>query len=95
MFLPRPKKTATSQHCCRAHSWSAPTPELPYPNNQIPVDAVAQNIAKKYMPLPNTNQNGLNYADVTSGNETVNQYLARVDHKINDNNQLAIHFLYA
>jgi hypothetical protein len=66
-----------------------------YPNNQIPVDPVAQNIASKYMPLPNTSQNGLNYAGVTSGDETVNQYLMRVDHKINDNNQLAIHFLYA
>jgi Carboxypeptidase regulatory-like domain/TonB-dependent Receptor Plug Domain len=66
-----------------------------YPNNQIPVDPVAQNIARKYMPLPNTNQNGQNYAGVTSGNETVNQYLVRVDHRVNDNNQLALHFLYA
>ncbi len=66
-----------------------------YPNNQIPVDPVAQQIARKYMPLPNTNQNGQNYAGVTSGNETVNQYLVRLDHKVNDNNQLAFHFLYA
>ncbi len=73
----------------------SPYTGLPYPNNQIPVDAVAQSIARKYMPLPNTSQNGLNYAGVTSGNETVNQYLARVDHKINDSNQVAIHFLYA
>ena len=67
----------------------------PYANNQIPVDPVAQSIANTYMPLPNTNQNGLNYAYVTSGDMTVNQYLARIDHKINDNNQLAFHFVYA
>jgi Carboxypeptidase regulatory-like domain/TonB-dependent Receptor Plug Domain len=73
----------------------SPYTGLPYPNNQIPVDPVAQNIAQKYIPLPNTNQNGLNYAGVTSGNESVNQYLVRLDHKINDNNQLAFHFLYA
>jgi Carboxypeptidase regulatory-like domain/TonB-dependent Receptor Plug Domain len=73
----------------------SPYTGAPYLNNQIPVDPVAQNIARKYIPLPNTNQNGQNYAGVTSGNETVNQYLGRVDHKINDNNQLAVHFLYA
>jgi Carboxypeptidase regulatory-like domain/TonB dependent receptor-like, beta-barrel/TonB-dependent Receptor Plug Domain len=73
----------------------SPYTGLPYPNNQIPVDPVAQNIAQKYIPLPNTSQNGLNYAGVTSGNESVNQYLVRLDHKINDNNQLAFHFLYA
>ena len=73
----------------------SPYTGLPYPNNQIPVDPVAQNIAQKYIPLPNTSQNGLNYAGVTSGNESVNQYLVRFDHKINDNNQLAFHFLYA
>jgi hypothetical protein len=73
----------------------SPYTGLPYPNNQIPVDPVARNIAQKYIPLPNTNQNGLNYAGVTSGNESVNQYLIRLDHKINDSNQLAFHFLYA
>ena len=67
----------------------------PYVRNQIPVNAVAQQIAKTYMPLPNTNLNGQNYAYVTSGNETVNQYLGRVDHKINETNQLAMHFMYA
>jgi outer membrane receptor protein involved in Fe transport len=73
----------------------SPYTGLPYANNQIPVDPVAQQIAQKYMPLPNTNQNGLNYAGVTSGNESVNQYLVRLDHKINDTNQLVFHFLYA
>ena len=73
----------------------SPYTGLPYVNNQIPVDTVARNIAVNYMPQPNTNRNGQNYAGVTQGNETVNQYLARVDHKINDSNQLAVHFLYA
>jgi outer membrane receptor protein involved in Fe transport len=73
----------------------SPYTGIPYPNNQVPVDPVAQNIAKNYMPLPNTSQNGLNYAGVTSGNLSVNQYLIRLDHKINDKNQLALHFMYA
>lgn len=67
----------------------------PYPNNQIPVNSVAQQIARNYMPLPNTNLNGQNYAYVTTGNESVNQYLARIDHKVNDRNQLVLHFIYA
>ena len=65
-----------------------------YPNNQIPVNTVAQNIAKSYLPLPNTTQNGENYSASTYGNLSVNQYIARVDHKINDANQLAVHFIY-
>jgi len=73
----------------------SPYTGLPYANNQIPVDAVAQSIAKTYMPLPNTNVNGQNYAYVSSGYETVNQILGRVDHKVNDTNQLALHFMYA
>jgi hypothetical protein len=66
-----------------------------YLNNQIPVDKVAQQIAIDYMPLPNTSQNGENYSDFTSGNESVNQYILRLDHKINDANQLAFHFVHA
>src|SRR5205814_9258986 len=66
-----------------------------YANNQVPVDAVAQSIAQKYMPLPNANLDGLNDAYVTSGNETVNQYLARIDHKVNAANQLSLHFVHS
>ena len=73
----------------------SPYTGLPYYNNQIPVDKVAQQIVKTYMPLPNANLNGQNYAYVSTGNESVNQYLARVDHKINETNQLAVHFMYA
>jgi len=65
-----------------------------YLNNQIPVDAVSQNIVNTYMPLPNANTNGDNYSGVTTGNENVNQYIGRIDHRINENNQLAFHFIY-
>jgi hypothetical protein len=73
----------------------SPYTGLPYANNQIPVDKVAQSIAENYMPLPNTNQNGENYSGYTSGNESVDQYIARLDHKVNDTNQLSLHFVFA
>ncbi len=73
----------------------SPYTGLPYPGNKIPVDPVAQNIAETYMPLPNTNQHGSNYAYVTGGDESVNQYIAHIDHRINGTNQLGVHFLYA
>jgi len=66
-----------------------------YPNNQIPVNPVSQSIVNTYMPLPNTNQNGQNYSGFTSGNETVNQYIARIDHKLTDKDQLTIHYIFA
>jgi len=67
----------------------------PYTNNQIPVDPVAQQIMKKYMPLPNTNQGGFNYAYFSGGKESVNQYIARIDDNLNARNQLMVHFMYA
>ena len=67
----------------------------PYLNNQIPVDPVAQQIAKTYMPQANTSQNGQNYAYVTGGNLSVDQEILRLDHKITDRDQLAFHFLHA
>ncbi|QHN04130.1 hypothetical protein FTO74_12695 [Granulicella sp. WH15] len=69
-----------------------------YANKQIPVNSVALNIARNYMPRPNIpgTSNGTvnNYSGVQTGNQVNNQYLTRVDHKINDKNQLAIHYLY-
>ncbi|MEO6911029.1 MAG: TonB-dependent receptor [Edaphobacter sp.] len=65
-----------------------------YAGNQIPVNAVAQKIVKQYMPLPNST-GGTNYAGASSGNESVNQGIARIDHKFNDKNQLFVHYLYA
>ena len=69
--------------------------EVFYNNNQIPVDAVAQKIVNTYTPLPNTSQGANNYSGVTSGYETLSNYIVRLDHKINDTNQLAVHFIYA
>ena len=73
----------------------SPYTGLPFLNNQIPVDPVAQHIAQTYMPQANTSQNGQNYAYVTGGNLSVNQYILRLDHKISDNDQLSYHFMYA
>ena len=67
----------------------------PYLNNQIPVDPVAQAIVKKYMPLPNTNQGGFNYAFFTGGTQTTNQFIGRLDHHLTPNDQLTVHFMYA
>lgn len=59
------------------------------------LDPVAQAIVKKYMPLPNTNQGGFNYAYYSGGAESVNQYIARIDDNLNAKNQLMLHFMYA
>ena len=66
-----------------------------YNNNQVPVDPVAQSIVQKYMPLPNTDQSGFNYAFYSGGYEQVNQFIGRLDDNINAKNQLALHFMYA
>jgi hypothetical protein len=67
---------------------------LYYANNQIPVNTVAQSIVNAYTPLPNYVSSANNYSGVTTGNESVNQYIGRVDHKIDDTNQLSAHFIY-
>ena len=72
--------------CFPAPNWCPPTQlvspftDQPYKNNQIPVDPVAQQIMEKYMPLPNTNQGGFNYAFFTGGTQTTNQFIGRIDH---------------
>ena len=65
-----------------------------YVNNQIPVDSASQNIVNTYMPLPNASTNGNNYSGVTTGNESVDQYIGRIDHTINQKNQLSFHYIY-
>ncbi len=67
----------------------------PYLNNQIPVDPVAQQIVKQYMPLPNTNQGGFNYAFFTGGTQNTNQFIGRIDHHLSASDQLTVHFMYA
>jgi hypothetical protein len=66
-----------------------------YANKQVPVNAVAQNLVNTYMPLPNGSfSGGANYSGVSIGNQSNNQYIARVDHKFNDRNSLFIHYIY-
>jgi hypothetical protein len=67
-----------------------------YASKQIPVNAVAQNLVKTYMPLPNGSfSGGANYSGVSIGDQSNNQYIARVDHKFNDRNSLFIHYIYS
>src|ERR1700761_6813869 len=73
----------------------SPVTGQPYLNNQIPVDPVAQSIVKQYMPLPNTNQGGFNYAFFTGGTQVTNQFIGRLDHLLTPNDQLSLHFMYA
>jgi hypothetical protein len=73
-----------------------PTTGQPYPNNQIPVNPVSQQIVDTYMPLPNiTNSGGTNYSGASRGNLSVDQFLIRLDHKFNDSNQVFVHYIYA
>jgi len=66
-----------------------------YANKQIPVNAVSQNLIKTYMPLPNgTFSGGANYSGVSIGDQSNNQYIARVDHKFNDKNSIFLHYIY-
>lgn len=85
----------------------SPCTGQPYANNKLPatnttntgcqdkLDTVAQNIVNKYMPLPNTNQGGFNYAYYTGGTQVTKQFLMRLDHHLNANDSLALHFAYA
>ena len=85
----------------------SPCTGIAYTNNTLPttnttntgcrdrLDPVAQAIINTYTPLPNINTSSANYSYVSTANETVNQYLLHLDHKINDTNQLALHFAYA
>ena len=78
----------------------------PYPGNILPttnsiagcqdsLDKTAQTIINTYTPLPNVSTSSANYSYASTANESVDQYLLHLDHKINDTNQLAFHFVYA
>jgi len=71
-----------------------PFTKQPYPNNQIPVNSVSANIINTYMPLPNSN-GSTNYAGSSSGRLSVNQGIARLDHKFGENDQVFLHYIYA
>jgi len=68
-----------------------------YLNNQVPVNAVSQQIINTYMPLPNISGSGgeANYAGASRGNLSVDQGILRLDHRFNDSNQIFLHYIYA
>ena len=74
-----------------------PATGQPYQDNHIPVNAVSQAIVTAYMPLPNiANPTGsANYAGSSTGNQSTDQGIIRLDHRFNDNNQLSAHYVYA
>ena len=74
-----------------------PATGVAYPNNQIPVNPVSQAIVNTYMPLPNiANPSGsANYAGSSTGNQSTDQGIIRIDHQFNDNNQIFAHYVYA
>jgi hypothetical protein len=68
-----------------------------FTGNSIPssrLDPVSLNIINKYMPLPNASGT-VNYFGVSSGNLTVNQGIARVDHYFSQHDQLFVHYIRA
>jgi hypothetical protein len=62
---------------------------------QDSLDKTAMNIINTYTPLPNVVASTYNYSYVSTDNESVDQYLIHLDHKINETNQLGFHFTYA
>jgi outer membrane receptor protein involved in Fe transport len=68
-----------------------------FPNNTIPqsrIDPVAQRIVNAYMPLPNTTGT-TNYSGASTGDLTVNQGIARIDHYFSEHDQLFAHYVGA
>ena len=69
----------------------------PFTNNIIPqnrLNPVSVDIINDWMPLPNTS--GVqNYAGVTGDELIINQYLARIDHRFSDADQLTFHYIYS
>ena len=76
-----------------------PITKAVYAGNQVPIDQNVLSIINQYQPLPNIpgTSNGTvnNFSGVQTGDESVDQYLMRVDHKFSDQNQLAVHYIYA
>jgi hypothetical protein len=75
-----------------------PLTGAPFPNNQIPaarinqVDLALQNLL---YPLPTTSGTGTNTFELVPYVSTASRYAVRIDHKINDNNQLRGTFMRA
>ena len=69
----------------------------PFPGNVVPaaqLNPVSQNIVNQYMPLPNATGT-VNYYGYSSGDLTINQGIARVDHYFGQKDQLFVHYIRA
>jgi outer membrane receptor protein involved in Fe transport len=68
----------------------------PFPGNIIPanrLDPLAVQMINEYQPLPN--QSGANnFKGFSSSEDTINQYLARVDHVLSDRQKVFGHYIY-
>jgi outer membrane receptor protein involved in Fe transport len=68
----------------------------PFPGNIIPanrLDPLAIQMINEYQPLPN--QSGANnFRGFNSSEDTINQYLARVDHVLSDKQKVFGHYIY-
>lgn len=75
-----------------------------FPNSQIPTncfDPVAANLLKKYVPCPNADPNcsNLNNTDnifrsIPNEDSHANQFTVKIDHKINDKQNLAAYYYF-
>ena len=68
-----------------------------FPNNVIPqsrINPVAQQLVNTYMPLPNT-AGTVNYSGASTGDLTVHQGIARIDHYFSQRDQLFAHYVGA
>ena len=69
-----------------------PTTGTLFPNNLIPlnrISTIAANLTKQFIPLPNYNSGGAtNYFTMQSIPTNIDQYTARVDHRIGDKDTL-------
>jgi outer membrane receptor protein involved in Fe transport len=69
----------------------------PFPGGIVPasrLNPVSANIVNKYMPLPNA-PGVVNYFGFSSGDLTINQGMARVDHYFSQKDQLFVHYIRA
>jgi len=68
-----------------------------FTGNRLPanrIDPVAEQIVNAYMPLPNT-PGAVNYSGAATGNLSVHQGIARIDHYFSEKDQLFAHYIVA
>jgi len=75
-----------------------PATGQPFPGNIIPqsmINQVDMQLQNLLYPLPSTSGTGVNTFELVPHTTDVNRYFFRIDHKINDNNQIRFSFLRA